>query len=138
MKEINIQIQKEIDTCGQSCLIMIAEYYEKKIVNYKIFSKKLIGISRGVSLLDLKKAAELIGFNTITANISFERLKENTLLPCIALWFNKHYIIIEKISKNKVFIVDPIIGRKIYKQQEFLFGWQNKNSNLGTVLIFEI
>ncbi len=125
--------------CGPTCLRIIAKYYGK---SYSL--KTLRDLSdttrEGSSLSSVSDAAERIGFKTIGARVSFEQLKELPL-PAVIFWEKKHFIVIYKIKKNKVYVSDPGYGLVTYDQNDFIRKWVGNNADertkQGLVLLFE-
>jgi ATP-binding cassette, subfamily B, bacterial len=132
---------KQLDTmdCGPTCLRMVAKHYGKaySLQTLREFSY----ISReGVSLLGISDAAESIGFRTLALRTTYEKLDEEVPLPCIAHWQQRHFVVIYKIRKNKVYIADPAHGLITYKKEEFLQGWvslKDKGLDTGSLLLLE-
>lgn len=130
--------------CGPACLAMIAKYYGK---DYDINSlRKNSYISRdGVSLLGISRAAENIGFKTVGGRITFDKLAEKALLPCVVHWKQDHFVVVYQIKKSKrngydVYVADPGKGRIVYSQKEFCDGWistQTGGEEKGIALLFE-
>lgn len=83
--------------CGATCLRMIAKYYGK---NYSLETlRERTHITReGVSLLGISQAAEKIGFRTLGAKLSFEKLLESPL-PCIVHWQQNHFVVVYEVGK---------------------------------------
>ena len=108
--------------CGPTCLRIISKYYGK---NYPLdYLRNLSNTTRsGSSLLGISEAAEKIGFRTVAAKLSFQDLWEEDPLPCIAYWNQRHFIVVYKIQKNKVFVADPAHGLIEFTKAEFLKGW---------------
>lgn len=50
----------------------------------------------------------------------FKKLRVNINKPYLVYWNNNHYVILEKIKKNKIVIIDPAVGRITISLQEFL------------------
>ncbi len=131
--------QPDAMDCGPACLKMIAGYYN---VNHSLESlrKRCFITKEGVSFLGLSEAADSLGFRTIGVKISFELLSENVPLPCIVHWRQKHFVVVYKIKKNKIWIADPGIGLVKYKRDEFIKNWASTVKNdeqVGLVLIVE-
>ncbi len=125
--------------CGPACLKMIAGYYK---MNFSLESlRKRCYITReGVSFLGLSEAADSLGFRTIGVKIPFEMLTENVPLPCIAFWRQKHFIVVYKISNEKVWVADPAVGLVKYTHEEFIKNWASTVSDgkpVGLVLVIE-
>jgi ATP-binding cassette subfamily B protein len=92
--------QKQYDKvdCGPSCLKMIGDFYGK---NYSLeYFREQCYLSRdGVSIVNISDAAELIGFKTITAKLTFDQLFEDCPLPCILHWNQDHYVVLYDIKE---------------------------------------
>ncbi|WP_411898166.1 peptidase domain-containing ABC transporter [Elizabethkingia occulta] len=93
--------------CGPACLAMISAYYKKEF-SLQYLRESCFLTREGVSLLNIKKAAEKIGFDTNAVQLDVDDL-DNEMLPCILHWNQNHFVILQKISKN------IFTGRKIYK-----------------------
>ncbi len=131
--------QPDAMDCGPACLKMIAGYYK---VNHTLESlrKKCYITREGVSFLGLSEAADSIGFRTIGVKIPFDLLKENVPLPCIVHWRHKHFVVVYKIVKDKIWVADPGIGLIKYQREEFIKNWAStarEGEPAGLVLIVE-
>jgi ATP-binding cassette subfamily B protein len=138
----NFPYYQQLDTmdCGPTCLRIIAKYYKRTISLEK--SRKLSDTTRsGSSLQGISNAAEKIGFRTLGVKIDFQKLQEDAPLPCIVFWNERHFVVVYKIKKNKVYIADPAHGLLEYSQQEFIDNWIGKHANEtteeGIVLLLE-
>jgi ATP-binding cassette, subfamily B, bacterial len=125
--------------CGPACLKMIAGYYK---MNFSLESlRKRCYITReGVSFLGLSEAADSLGFRTIGVKIPFEMLSVNVPLPCIVFWRQKHFIVVYKISNEKIWVADPAVGLVKYTHEEFIKNWASTVSDgkpVGLVLVIE-
>ncbi|WP_127139049.1 peptidase domain-containing ABC transporter [Flagellimonas oceanensis] len=121
---------KQLDQmdCGPTCLRMISKYYGR--LYPANFLRQKSNITRdGVSMAGIAEAAEKIGFHTLAVALDFETLKNEVPLPCIAYWRQRHFVVIYKITKNKVFIADPGHGFLEYSKVDFLKGWIGKNAD---------
>lgn len=121
--------------CGPTCLRIICKYYGKTFSQEFMREKMHTGRS-GTSLLSLSDAAEELGFRTIGSRLSYDDLEEASPFPCIAFWAQKHFIVIYKIKKNKVYVSDPSHGLIEYTKEEFLKGWSQGN-NEGIILTLD-
>ncbi len=108
--------------CGPSCLRMISKFYGKYFP-IETLREKCFLTREGVSLLGISDAAESIGFRTEGVKLSYDQLKNDMHLPCIAHWRQDHFIVIYKIKKNKIYVADPEAGLLEYTREEFLKHW---------------
>ncbi len=112
--------------CGAACLASVARYYNLKLPVWKI--RQMAGTNRvGTSAFGLIHAAESLGFDAKGIEIESNELSEIPL-PAIAHIKLKngghHFVVIYKITKNKVKLMDPAQGR-LYSQplDSFLNQW---------------
>lgn len=125
--------------CGPTCIRMIAKYYGR---SYSIdFLRQKSNITReGVSLGGIADAAETIGFHTLAVSLDFQTLEKDVPLPCIAYWRQRHFIIVYKITKDKVYVADPAYGLVEYDKFDFIKGWigtKAKKKSEGILLLLE-
>jgi ATP-binding cassette, subfamily B, bacterial len=125
--------------CGPTSLCMIAKYYGKTYTQQTLRERCYI-TREGVSMLGTSDAAESIGMRTMGVRISFEKLAEEVLLPCIAHWRQNHFIVVYKIKNNIVYVADPAHGLVKYTKEEFLGGWvstRKDGEDQGLCLLLE-
>lgn len=128
--------QTDAMSCGPSCLRIISAYYGKK---YKL--ENLVRISHttreGSSFLGLSEAAQKIGFKSVGVKLSFEKLAEETALPCIAHWNQNHFIVVYKVKNNTVYVSDPAHGLLSFTREEFMKSWCSDDDPEGLLLLLE-
>jgi ATP-binding cassette subfamily B protein len=131
MSKFKFYQQPDTMDCGPTCLRMVAKHYSRTISLEKL--KLLSETTReGSSLLSISNTAENIGFKTLGVKIDFQNLKENAPLPCICFWNERHFVVVYKISKNKVYVADPAHGKLTYSKKEFIQNWIGKHANEKT------
>lgn len=129
---------KQLDQmdCGPTCLKMIARHYGK-IYSTEFFRDRSAISNQGVTLFGLSKAAENIGFRTLSARVPLEKLSK-LILPFIAFWEGRHFVVVYKITSKYIYVADPAIGKVKYSYEDFLKGWATKEyKREGKVLILE-
>lgn len=125
--------------CGPTCLQMIAKYYGRFYALHDLRGRSYL-TREGVSLLGISEAAESIGFRTMGVKIPFEKLISEATLPCIVHWYQRHFVVVYKITKQKVYVADPSAGLLTYSKEDFLKGWLSAKDNgqeLGVALLLE-
>ncbi len=134
-------IYKQLDTmdCGACCIRMIARHYGRF---YSLeYLRDITHVDReGVSMQGISDAAEHIGFQTLGVVVSFDKLKDDLPLPCIAYWEQRHFVVIYKITKNSVTIGDPAFGLRKLSRKEFEEGWivgTQEDERVGVLLLLE-
>lgn len=124
---MNITVrQNDIKDCGICCLKSIMRHYggDVPLETLRLDAKTN---KNGTTAFNLINTAKKYGFNAI--GIKTNKLDNNTILPAIAHLEMpnglNHYVVIIKINKNYIHIMDPAKGLKKYKKDEFNKMWTN-------------
>lgn len=142
-QKIRFEKQLDISDCGLACLKMISSFYGK---DYSIsYLRSIIHTGKdGVSLLEISKASEVIGFKTSGGIFSLEDFDEKVDLPCILHWNQNHFVVLYKIQKKRskqyYFIADPGKGLLKFTKEELLNHWEIGTKcglSIGVGLLFE-
>lgn len=129
---------KQLDSqdCGFACLKMVGKYYFPTFSLQQSLIENSTLFKFGISIHDLKKNAENVGFEAHALSLNFTQVKQKLQLPAVVLWNQNHYVVIASIKKNKIEVVDPEFGRIIYTENDFLNGWKQQ-AEKGVVLYLE-
>ena len=132
---------KQLDAmdCGPTCLRMVARYYGKHFSLQTLREKSHLG-KEGVSMLGIARAAESIGMQTMGISLNWKRLKEEAPLPVVVHWKQNHFIVVYRISKDRVYVADPAFGKTTYSREEFIKGWissREEGEDKGSVLLLQ-
>lgn len=125
--------------CGPTCLRMISRYYGKHYSLQTLRDRSYLARD-GVSLLGIADAAESIGFKSLGATLTWERLQNEAPLPLIVHWKQNHFVVVYRIRKNRVYVADPLAGMTTYSREEFLKGWistRKDGEEKGTALLLQ-
>lgn len=118
MKKYYEVIQEENSDCGISSLLSIIRYYKGNIP-LETLRMETNTSSLGTNAYELVKYAKSIGFNSWGLRVD----TINNNLPVIAhLKYSSglyHFVVVYKIIKDYIIIMDPAIGFKKIKQDEF-------------------
>ncbi|MCL2042325.1 MAG: peptidase domain-containing ABC transporter [Bacteroidales bacterium] len=127
--------QPDAMDCGATCLAMVAKHHGK---SYSVQNlREMCSATRsGVSMLGISDAAEKLGFKTLGARLTFEKLAEEVPLPCIVHWKQEHFVVVYKIKLKKgkttsahnlpegtVYVADPGHGLIKFTVAEFCNNW---------------
>ncbi len=120
--------QNDIKDCGAACLGMISAYYGYKTplstIKYKIGTD-----SKGSTVLGVVNAAREIGFESsgFETKEKEEAIFDEIPLPAVAhVIVDKkiaHFVVIYKLSKDKVTLGDPAKGIVTIPTKEFVEDW---------------
>ncbi|NBA88713.1 ATP-binding cassette domain-containing protein [Emticicia sp. CRIBPO] len=125
--------------CGPTCLRMVAKHHGRTLSAQELREASEIG-KDGVNLLGIAQAAEKVGFKTLGVKVSFEKLKQDSPLPCIVHWSQNHFIVVYKIKKDTVYVADPARGLLKYSTAEFESQWATtivEGKKTGVALLLE-
>lgn len=91
----------------------------------------------GTSLSHLKAAAVKVGFKALLGTVAYEHL-ETVRPPFVAFWRQRHYLVVYKIRRSRVYISDPAFGLATLSKEEFIAGWSGNGAmGQGAVLFLE-
>ncbi|MGN1371421.1 MAG: peptidase domain-containing ABC transporter [Candidatus Coprovivens sp.] len=119
--------QNDIKDCGICCLESIIKYYNGYIPMETLRLDTKTN-NNGTTAYNIIKTAKKYGFNAFGQKIENINNK-NIILPAIAHIITekglKHFIVIYKITKNNVIVMDPSKGYKKIKKEDFIKQWTN-------------
>lgn len=100
-------------------------YYKKEITITKL--RDILGTDiKGTTLRGLEDGARALGFETRAIRVDKDGFKSKFTLPAIAHVITKeglsHFVVIHKIKKEKVTILDPTKGIIKEEVDDFLYG----------------
>mgnify|MGYP004573085265 FL=1 len=131
--EIRMKIVRQQDEkdCGVCSLLSIIRYYKGNVPLEQLRLDARTN-NEGTTALNLVLASQKYGFDAVGMKV--ENLNDIKRLPAIAhLNLKKgysHYVVIEKVTKDKIILMDPAKGKVV----KFLWEFQKEWS--GVVLIF--
>lgn len=106
---------KQLDAtdCAAACLATACMYYKKQITITKL--RDILGTDiKGTTLKGLEDGAKKLGFDTKAVRVDKEGFVSKYTLPVIAHLITKdglsHFVIVHKIKKDNVTILDPAKG----------------------------
>lgn len=143
-------IQMENAECGAAALAIILHYYGAQAPLEKL--RKDCGIGReGSKAINIVRAAKLHGLHCESFEVGEVEDCYHIRVPCILYWGFNHFVVLEGLTVNKVYINDPACGRRVLSWEAFgqeftgvVIGMvptksfqKIKKSNLLKTLIFE-
>lgn len=103
-------IQSEAAECGLACLAMVAEAHELRIGLPELRQRFPLSL-KGAKLSHLIHIARQLGFATRPLRLEMEDLGK-LKLPCILHWDLNHFVVLAKVGRSKVTILDPAVGER--------------------------
>ena len=108
--------------CGPTSLRMVMKYYGRNISMQAIRDKTQKN-KAGVSLLGISEAAESFGIRTHPLKLSYASLVKDAKLPAILHWDQRHYVVLYKAKRKKIYVADPAKGLITLTEEEFKSHW---------------
>ena len=109
--------QNELAECGLACLAMIAIHHGHDI-DLASLRRRFPVSPRGATLARLIKTAGALGFDTRPLRADIEHLAD-LQLPCVLHWDLNHFVVLKRISRDRVEIHDPARGAIVMPLAEF-------------------
>lgn len=118
--------QRDEKDCGVCALLSIIRHYKGNVPLEKIrLDAKTT--NEGTTALNLILASQKYGFEAV--GVKLNNIYDIKQFPAIAHMNLKkgytHYVVIEKITKDKIFIMDPAKGKVVMKVNDFICEWSN-------------
>ena len=105
-----VQLQAEAGECGLACLAMVASRHGDMRRLHDLRSSFGVGL-KGMSLRGLIGAASTVGFNSRPVKLPLEQLAQ-LQLPCILHWDLNHFVVLKKVGRRSITILDPAVGER--------------------------
>ncbi|HEV7578328.1 MAG TPA: peptidase domain-containing ABC transporter [Caldimonas sp.] len=99
----------ELNECGLACLAAISAYFEGEPGLAEI-RQLAVPSGRGETLLELRNLAERIGLGARGVKVGVNALAQ-LAVPAILHWDMNHFVVLERVTKNGIVIMDPAAGR---------------------------
>lgn len=103
--------------CGVCCISMVAGRYSVHKTLREL--RNMAGIGRdGITMYTMRNMAVRLGFEAKVFRAELHQLVK-LQLPVIVHWEENHYVVVDKISKNGVKIIDPAVGKRTISHEQF-------------------
>ena len=109
-KNVPMILQSENAECGLACLAMVSAYFGKHI-DLMILRNEFRVSAQGLSVKHILEYSANLELNGRALKVDLDSINELSL-PAILHWDFKHFVVLEKVKRNTVSIVDPSQGRK--------------------------
>lgn len=109
-------LQSEAAECGLACLAMIADHYGRK-TDLQFLRQRYTQTLKGINLQQLIGVADSLNMGSRALRLEMEELSQ-LKLPCVLHWDMSHFVVLQKIHKSSVVILDPAVGKREISQAE--------------------
>lgn len=103
-------LQSESSECGLASLAMVAEEHGLALGLAELRRRFPMSL-KGAKLNHLIHIAQQLGFQTRPLRLDMEDLGK-LKLPCILHWDFNHFVVLAKVGRNRITILDPAIGER--------------------------
>lgn len=109
-------IQDEASECGLACISYISGTFGKEIRLQELRHRYDV-TTDGLSFYHLMKICAEHQLSATAVKVTAENLKEIDT-PAVLLWNNCHYVVLKKVFKNKIEVMDPAVGSRFFTMEE--------------------
>lgn len=115
-RSIKPLLQAEASECGLACIAMVANFYSFDTDIAGLRAKHRISL-KGATLMQLMELAGAIKLRARALRVELEDLGK-IATPCILHWDLNHFVVLERVTRSHIFIVDPSVGRRKLRSAE--------------------
>src|ERR1700748_2940539 len=116
LRKTPLVLQTEAAECGLACLAMIAGRYGHRVDLPALRQRHNLPL-RGTTLRDLMRVAGSMRLTTRALRAEPSHLRR-LQLPCILHWDHNHFVVLTRVSRRRMVIHDPAVGRRFVPLQE--------------------
>lgn len=116
-RKLPIIFGAEAAECGLVAMTMIAKFHGHNVDLNGLRQRFPISMS-GATLRSIMSIADSLGFTTRALRADLEGIHQ-IQTPAILHWDLNHFVVLKKVSRNRITIHDPIFGAKSLTKSEF-------------------
>jgi ATP-binding cassette, subfamily B, bacterial CvaB/MchF/RaxB len=109
-------LQTENRECSLACLAMVCSAHGLKIDLFDLRSRFPVSL-KGATLQQLMGHASALNFTTRPLRLEVQELSQ-LQLPCILHWNLNHFVVLKKVARSHIVILDPAVGERRLKMDE--------------------
>ena len=102
--------QDEVAECGAACVAMIAGYWGRRMALPAMRRRFSISV-HGATLAGLIDMAASLKLRGRPLRLELEEL-DQLAMPCVLHWDMNHFVVLERVDRRGLTIVDPAAGRR--------------------------
>ncbi|MDP5458813.1 peptidase domain-containing ABC transporter [Alishewanella sp. SMS8] len=102
--------QSEAAECGLACMAMVANHYGHQLDLTTLRSRYNVSL-KGTNLQQLMLLANQLNMTGRALKLELDDLKK-LQTPCILHWEMNHFVVLKKVHRNGITILDPAMGER--------------------------
>ncbi|WP_213995167.1 ABC transporter transmembrane domain-containing protein [Arsukibacterium sp.] len=102
--------QSEAAECGLACIAMVANHHGHQLGLTTLRNRYSVSL-KGASLQQLMQLSNQLGLTPRALKLDLDDLK-NLRTPCILHWEMNHFVVLKKVHRNGITILDPAMGER--------------------------
>ncbi|WP_019677231.1 peptidase domain-containing ABC transporter [Arsukibacterium perlucidum] len=102
--------QSEAAECGLACIAMVANHHGHQLDLTTLRNRYSVSL-KGANLQQLMQLSNQLGLTPRALKLDLDDLK-NLRTPCILHWEMNHFVVLKKVHRNSITILDPAMGER--------------------------
>jgi ATP-binding cassette subfamily B protein RaxB len=115
-RRVPLILQSEAPECGIACVAMIASFFGYR-TDLSAMRLRLAPSMRGVTLKHISAIGESMNMSARGVQASLNAL-DKLRLPAILHWDMNHFVVLTKVSGNRITVHDPAVGKRVMPLDE--------------------
>ncbi len=107
---MSFSLQSESSECGLACLVMVANAHRLQLDLSEVRRRFSVSL-KGATLQQLITHASQLQFNSRPLRLELDELAQ-LQLPCILHWDLNHFVVLKKVGRGHITILDPAVGER--------------------------
>jgi ATP-binding cassette subfamily B protein RaxB len=114
---MDVILQSQASECGLACLATVASHHGQNVDLREMRRRFSISL-KGVNLSRLIAMAQQLGFHARALRLDMPHL-DSLQTPCILHWDMNHFVVLSKVTRTRITILDPARGKRVMSHAEF-------------------
>lgn len=115
-RPVSLVLQSESSECGLACIAMVASYHGYR-VDLPTMRRRFSISLKGATMRSLMTVAQALQLQTRPLQLSLDRLSD-LQLPCVVHWDMNHFVVLTKVARNHIVVLDPAVGERRLSMEE--------------------
>ncbi len=103
-------LQSESSECGLACLVMVANAHSLQLDLSEVRRRFAVSL-KGATLQQLITHANQLRFSSRPLRLELDELAQ-LQMPCILHWDLNHFVVLKKVGRGHITILDPAVGER--------------------------